>query len=70
MKAVITVKMKSGYLMVEREIDALTTEEVCNGAVVEDDGYSFRDKVGRIAADMLNPPKPALKAVGDTDAPF
>ena len=57
MKAVLTVKMKAGYLIVSREIDALTMEEICSGSVVEDDGYSSRDKVGRVAVDILLPPK-------------
>jgi hypothetical protein len=57
MKAVVTVKIKSGYLIMEREIDSLLVDEVFCGSVVEDDGYGYRDKVGRIAVDILNPPK-------------
>lgn len=57
MKAVLTVKMKSGYLLVAREIESLTVDEVCSGSVVEDDGYSYRDKVGRVAIGILNPSK-------------
>jgi hypothetical protein len=59
MKAVITVKIKAGYLVFERDIESLATEEVCSGSVIEDDGYGYRDKVGRIAAEILNPPKKA-----------
>ena len=65
MKAVLTVKMKSGYLLIEREVIDLTAEEVCSGAVVEDDGYSYKDKVGRVAVEILNPPKKE-----DSDVPF
>jgi len=57
MKVVLVVKMKSGYLLTEREIDSLTTEEVCSGTVVDTDSYNFRDKVGRVSVDILNPPK-------------
>jgi hypothetical protein len=59
MKAVLTVKMKAGFLLIEREIFDLKAEEVCAGTVVGDDGYSYRDKVGRVAADILAPPKEA-----------
>ena len=58
MKAVLTVKMRSGYLIVEREIGSLTMEEISTGTVVEDDSWSHRDKVGRVAADILSPQKP------------
>jgi hypothetical protein len=56
MKAMLTVKIKSGYLIVEREIESLTSEEICSGTVVGEDEYSYRDKAGRVAVDILNPP--------------
>jgi len=58
MKAVLTVKMKNGYLVIERDIETVTVEEVIAGMAVDEDSYSYRDKVGRLAVDLLSPPPP------------
>jgi len=63
MKAVLTVKMKGGYLVAEREIESLTMDEVFSATIVDDDGYGTRDKVGRIAADILKPLRAVEEAV-------
>jgi len=59
MKAVFTVRLQKGYLIVERETLAITVDEIATATVVDDDSYDARDKVGRIAADILNPLKEA-----------
>jgi len=59
MKAVFVVRLKKGYLIVERDAVAITADEMATATVVDDDSYSPRDKVGRITADILNPLKEA-----------
>ena len=75
MKSVFIVRLKAGYLVMEREIANFTADELATGTVVEDDSWNHRDKVGRIAADILNPPKEeakeemATEMEADTNAP-
>lgn len=57
MKAVFTVKLKKGYLIVERDTVAITADEIATATVVSEDTYSHRGKVGSIAVNILKPPK-------------
>jgi hypothetical protein len=67
-KSVFIVRLKAGYLVMEREIATFTPDELVTGTVVEDDAWNHRDKVGRIAADILNPPKESKDTVEPANA--
>ena len=59
MKAVFVVRLKEGFLIVERDAVSITADEMATATVVDEESYSYRDKVGRIAVDILKPPKEA-----------
>ena len=53
MKAIVTIKLKYGYLIISREVESLTIEEIFSASLVTDGDYSHRDKVGRVAIELL-----------------
>ena len=61
MKAVLTVKLKEGYLVMENDIDILDPRVVAGGVVVSSEEYGSRDKVGRVASEILDSPAPEAK---------
>lgn len=65
MKAVLTVKLKDGYLIMDRFIDVLDPREVASGTVVSSNEFNPNDKVGRIAVAMLDQPEEE-----DSDVPY
>lgn len=56
MKAAIVVKMKEGYLVVERNIESISTDELLSGSVVSGSGTYHDEKLGRNIISILNPP--------------
>jgi len=53
MKAVVTLKLNQGYLILEKDI-AIYGEDLLTGTAVDTDSFSYRDKVGRVAVDILD----------------
>jgi len=78
MKAVVTIKLKEGYMILEMDVGAIVQEDLLTSTVVGTDSYSYRDKVGRVAVDILEvkeaipvpPPEPEKDKENADDLPF
>ena len=78
MKAVVTIKLKEGYMILEMDVGAIVQEDLLTSTVVGTDSYSYRDKVGRVAVDILEvkeaipvpPPEPEKDKENADDLPI
>ena len=57
MKAAVVIRMKEGYLVVERNVESISIDELLSGSVVSESGTYHDEKLGRNIISMLNPPK-------------